>query len=547
VGKRYAWIGLISIFLFLISFCVGAAEPEVTFQELVVDGYREVMVDTPLTNYVFSERSGALKSAFLTFSPYGSSVAELVYGANHPMEDSLHREYAAEGEFPFTLVRYFENEEGEQQVELDGIYTMGEPVFDEAGVLHLEFLGEFGGYAIRKAYAIAPDTLYTIDFEIQVTPISDDLATLNLLFAKMLPSYVKRDPVYIFNGKASTAVFARGTYGSFGGLGNMDDETAFFLVPEPGQDVVPFVQPIPYPEPLDDSAPSCDGNCGRYGLELGEVGETTTYRFTLYGGRRRFVSMEAAGIEVLDETGFFARLMVYVIRLLNWFYAKTGNYGWAIMLFTILMRIVLFPLMRKQYHSMARIQQIQPRLKRIQEKYKDNKEEMQKQTLEVYRKEKVNPMSGCFPMAIQLPIIIVIWRALLYASEQIHLSPGFLWVPDLSLHDPYYILIIVTTAIMMVQQYFMSPMTSDAAGPQKYMGYVFPLVMAFFLRKFPAGLWLYYLLTTAAQVGQQAFVNWEMARASAGQVAVPEDEFIDVDEVTDIDESTTENNDGDTA
>ena len=144
-------------------------------------------------------------------------------------------------------------------------------------------------------------------------------------------------------------------------------------------------------------------------------------------------------------------------------------------------------------------------------------------------------------MLIQLPIIIVIWRALLYASEQIHLSPGFLWVPDLSMPDPYFILVIVTTLIMMLQQYFMSPMTSDAAGPQKYMGYFMPLMMGVLLWRFPSGLWLYYLLTTAAQVGQQAFVNWEMARASAGQVALPDDDFIDVDE------PTTESDDGDTA
>jgi len=198
--------------------------------------------------------------------------------------------------------------------------------------------------------------------------------------------------------------------------------------------------------------------------------------------------------------------------------------------------------MRKQYHSMARIQQIQPRLKRVQARYKDNKEEMQKKTLEIYRKEKVNPMSGCFPMAIQLPIIIVIWRALLYASEQIHLSPGFLWLPDLSLHDPYFILVVLTTLVMLLQQYFMTPMTTtDAAGPQKYMGYFFPLMMGFLLWRFPSGLWLYYLLTTAAQVGQQAFVNWEMARASAGQTPLPDDEY------DDDDESTTESEDGDTA
>jgi YidC/Oxa1 family membrane protein insertase len=181
-------------------------------------------------------------------------------------------------------------------------------------------------------------------------------------------------------------------------------------------------------------------------------------------------------------------------------------------------------------------------LKRVQARYKDTKEEMQKKTLEIYRKEKVNPMSGCFPMVIQLPIIIVIWRALLYASEQIHLSPGFLWLPDLSLHDPYFILVVLTTLVMLLQQHFMTPMTTtDAAGPQKYMGYFFPLMMGFLLWKFPSGLWLYYLLTTAAQVGQQAFVNWEMARANAGQAALSDDEYDDLDK-----ESTPESENGDT-
>jgi YidC/Oxa1 family membrane protein insertase len=309
----------------------------------------------------------------------------------------------------------------------------------------------------------------------------------------------------------------------------MDDEVVFFLSPDEATTASPFAE-------------LTDAGTRRIGVQLESFGGTSSYRFILYGGRRRYVAMEAAGLEKLDEIGIVGRLMVYVIRLLNWLYRYTGNYAWAIIIFTLIMRILLFPLMRKQYHSMARIQQIQPRLKRVQARYKDNKEEMQKKTLEIYRKEKVNPMSGCFPMVIQLPIIIVIWRALLYASEQIHLSPGFLWLPDLSLHDPYFILVILTTLVMLLQQYFMTPMTTtDAAGPQKYMGYFFPLMMGFLLWKFPSGLWLYYLLTTAAQVGQQAFVNWEMARANTGQAALSDEEYDDLD-----DESTPESENGDT-
>lgn len=540
--KRTAWIGIIFCLLLLTAWGAFATVPRVTYQELEIEGLREIMVDSPLANYIFSERNGALKSIFLTFAPYGSKVAELVYGA-FPDPDSRLRSYSPDGEFPFSLIRYIE-QDGETIAELDAEYTLTDLYYednDDRKPLHIQFTGEFLGYQVRKSYTIDPTALYTIDVSIEITLTSGDPQELHLLFAKIIPSRVIRDPVYIFNGEPSSAIFQAGSYYSFGGMGIMDGEIVLFLSSESGQDISPVAKPLVYPEPTDNKQPRCEGNCGRYSINLGRVSEPTTFNFTLYGGRLRYIPLEAAGIEALDQAGFFSRAMVYVIRLLNWLYFKTGNYGWSIILFTIIMRIVLFPLMRKQYHSMARIQQIQPRLKRIQAKYKDNKEEMQKRTLEVYRKEKVNPMSGCLPMAVQLPIIIVIWRALLYASEQIHLSPGFLWVPDLSLHDPYFILVVVTTLIMMAQQYFMSPMTSDAAGPQKYMGYFFPLMMAFMLWRFPAGLWLYYLLTTAAQVGQQAFVNWEMARASAGQVALPDDDFIDVDE------PTTESDDGDTA
>ncbi|MBU1049774.1 membrane protein insertase YidC, partial [Candidatus Bipolaricaulota bacterium] len=408
-------------------------------------------------------------------------------------------------------------------------YTLADPVYTDTGAIMIEMRGQGGGISVVKRFKIEPDALYTLTAEIEISSEQALSEPVQLVLSNYTPTEKGRQLSYLYDGERSTAQLAVGSYFSFQGLGLMDNEVVFFLSPDEATPVSPFAE-------------LTDAGTRRIGVQLEANGGTSTYRFGLYGGRRRYVALEAAGLEKLDDIGIFGRLMVYVIRLLNWLYLKTGNYGWAIIIFTILMRIVLFPLMRKQYHSMARIQQIQPRLKRIQERYKDNKEEMQKKTLEIYRKEKVNPMSGCFPMLIQFPIIIVIWRALLYASEQIHLSPGFLWVPDLSLPDPYFILVVATTLVMMLQQYFMTPMTPDAAGPQKYMGYFMPVVMAFFLWKFPSGLWLYYLLTTVAQVGQQAFVNWEMARHTAAQASLPSD-----DAEIDVDGSTTESSDGDTA
>ena len=177
--------------------------------------------------------------------------------------------------------------------------------------------------------------------------------------------------------------------------------------------------------------------------------------------------------------------------------------------------------MRKQYHSMAKMQKLTPKMQQLRQRFKDDRQLQQQKLMELYKKEGVNPMGGCLPMVIQLPILVLLWKAILYSAEQIHLSPGFLWLSDLSLRDPYFILVILTTAVMMLQSKLMTPMTAgEGSGSQKYMGYIFPVFMAVFLYNFPAGLWLYYFLTTILQVGQQYFVNWELARAEEGAPTV---------------------------
>ncbi len=516
MGRRNVRIGIILVILLAASIVACATEPKVTYLTTERNGFAELQVQTPLANYVFSEDGGTIRSVLLTFAPYGAKPAELVPGTTSDIK-TLARTYYANAEFPFLLL----------ETGTSFTYKMQDPTYDESGALIVELDGTSDAMTVVKRFTIKPDALYTLTAEVEIQATDALSDPVHLVLANYTPTSKGRQLTYLYNDQAGTAQLAQGPSINFQGLGLMDNEVVFFLGPDSTTPVVPFAE-------------MTQEGTRRIGVSLSASAGTSSYRFTLYGGRRRYISMEAAGIQALDNPGVFARLMVYVIRFLNWLYDHTGNYGWAIIIFTILMRILLFPLMRKQYHSMARIQQIQPRLKRVQERYKDNKEEMQKKILEIYRKEKVNPMSGCFPMALQLPIIIIIWRALLYASEQIHLSPGFLWIPDLSLADPYFILVIVTTLIMLLQQYFMAPMTTgDSSGMQKYMGYFFPLLMAFLLWKFPAGLWLYYLLTTAAQVGQQAFVNWEMARAGGGTASTPDD-FIDID-------GTSESGDGESA
>ena len=391
--------------------------------------------------------------------------------------------------------------------------------------LVVEFRGTAADLTIDKKFVVHNDAYYTIDLQLSVQNASDQAVSVQMTVGDYTPVEKGWSLVYQFDDAPGSDLLAQGSYTSFNGVGLMDKKTVFFLKANGDAGVDPFMK-------REQS-----GN-RRFGVDLAASPGTTSYSFSLYGGRRQYLLMEHSGLGTLDNPGTAARLMIPVIQFLNLLYRYTGNYGWAILLFTLITRVILFPLMRKQYHSMAKMQKLQPRLKKIQERFKDDKQLMQQKLMEMYKKEGVNPMGGCLPMFVQLPILVLLWKAILYCAALIHLSPGFLWISDLSMRDPYFILVILTTGVMILQQKMMTPMTTgDAKGSQKYMGYVMPIFMAVFLYNFPAGLWFYYLLTTVFQVGQQYFVNWEMAKAEAttgGTIA----EIVEDDEPEQIEEET---------
>ena len=532
---RWGLVPLVLCFALLLAAPVAMAASDGLPAVYVYEERGEVEVITSLGAYLFSVEDAALRSAYLYYETWGAQGGELVPGTttqlvqvdaealggaapilkqerpilrrllslrfSFPLLSYIaYREYAPGTTFPFSI-------EGQ-----DEGFELLFAERDATGKAIVEFGGSVGGLDVVKRFIFEDVPYYAVGVEIEATNPGDAAVDLKLNTAGYTPGGSGPALVYLFDGVRSDVARERGAYARFEGIGLVDKRTVFFLGADASSELSPFVAPT-----TDVSA--------RFGVSWQVAPGTQTVNFTLYGGRRRFLLMEDAGIEAVDDPGTAARLIVPIVRFLELLHRTTGNYGWAIILFTLMTRIVLFPLMRKQYHSIAKTQRIQPRLKKIQERYKNDRQMMQQKTLEIYKKEGVNPMGGCLPMLIQLPIIFVIWRAMLYASEQIHLSPGFLWIPDLSLHDPLFILVIVTTAIMIVQQKFMSPMgTGDAKGVQKYMGYFFPVMMAVLLWRFPAGLWLYYLLTTGAQVGQQAIVNWEMARAGDGPSALSADE-----------------------
>ncbi|MCX6101496.1 MAG: membrane protein insertase YidC [Candidatus Bipolaricaulota bacterium] len=502
MGKRRIVWALSCLVLALVACAASAAQRDITFVTLDREGFRDIEVTTPLARIILSEQGGVLKSVFLSFAPYGSNVAELVPGTTTNVK-TFGRQYVANAIFPFAV-----SVNGERE----GLYRLVDAAVDEStGVFHATFQGSVAGVSIEKRYTISPVAIYTVDFELSVKNPATAAAQIEMTVGDYVQKTGGLEITYLFDDQPGTQLLARESYQAFGGVGLMDKQTVFFVAPKEGAATVPTFE----------RTASGSQHFG-YSFSANPQAETKS-KSVLYAGRRRFLLMQEAGIQALDRPGVGAKVMIPVIQFVDLLFRATGNYGWAIILFTILTRLLLWPLMNKQMHSMAKLQRLQPKMKRIQERFKDDKALLQQRLMELYKKEGINPMSGCLPMVIQLPIIFVIWRAILYAGERIHLSPGFLWMPDLSLYDPYFVLVVLTTAIMIWQQWKLTPQTaSDGAPGTKYFGYVFPVLMAILLWKFPAGLWLYYLLTTAAQAAQQAIVNQQLARADRLAAATSE-------------------------
>ncbi len=209
------------------------------------------------------------------------------------------------------------------------------------------------------------------------------------------------------------------------------------------------------------------------------------------------------------DLGIFSFIAIPMLKLLSWMEAYVGNWGIAIILLTILIKIVFWPLSRKSFKSMEKMKQLQPMMKQIQEKYKDDKQAMQREVMQLYKTYGVNPMGGCLPILVQLPVFIALYQALLNCIELRHASfitylPGtdLLWLADLSVKDPYYITPLVMGATMFLQQW-LSPAMGDPQ--QRRIMMIMPLVFTVMFINFPSGLVLYWLCNNVLSIAQQAW------------------------------------------
>jgi len=243
--------------------------------------------------------------------------------------------------------------------------------------------------------------------------------------------------------------------------------------------------------------------------------------FSLYAGPKAYDRLNALNVQ-LEETidfGWFIFGSLLPVRLvakplfyiLNFIYQFSYNYGVAIILLTVLVKLLFFPLTRKSAISMKAMANLQPKVNAIREKWAKDKEKMNRELMELYRTEKINPMGGCLPVLLQIPVFVALFNVL-YVTIELRNAPFILWIQDLSDKDPYYVLPIIMGVSMFFQQ-LTQPSTMDPM--QAKIMLLLPVVYTFFSINFPSGLVLYWVVNNCLTVGQQYLINKQTAPATA--------------------------------
>ncbi|MEA2101624.1 MAG: membrane protein insertase YidC [Thermodesulfobacteriota bacterium] len=248
----------------------------------------------------------------------------------------------------------------------------------------------------------------------------------------------------------------------------------------------------------------------RYSLPPLDIkkGTSLSSKYLMYVGPKELNTLKDAGYQLKGalDFGFFDFIAKPMLLAMNWIQGHTNSYGLAIIILTFIIKLVLYPLSLKSFTSMKEMQKVQPLMKEIQAQYKDDKQKLNQEMMKLYKEHKINPMGGCLPMLLQIPILFALYRVFLYAIELRH-TPFHIfgtWLPDLSAKDPYFI----TPILMGLSQFLMQKMTpaTGDATQQKMMMFM-PVVFTFIFLSFPSGLVLYWLISNILSIAQQAYIN----------------------------------------
>ena len=235
-----------------------------------------------------------------------------------------------------------------------------------------------------------------------------------------------------------------------------------------------------------------------------------------YAGPKNYRDLASLNKELTDaiEYGWFTFIAKPMFLLLQYIHDYVGNWGWTIVLVTILIKLILYPLSYKGMVSMNKLKELSPKIKEIQEKYKNDKQKSGAKMMEFYKKEGVNPMGGCLPILLQIPVFFSIYRVLLNSIELKGAEWAF-WITDLAEMDPYFVLPILMGITMYVQQLITPNQMQDEL--QKKLFQFLPVIFTFFFLWFPAGLTLYWFINNLFTIAQQYYVNTLFAKAKVAR------------------------------
>jgi len=244
-----------------------------------------------------------------------------------------------------------------------------------------------------------------------------------------------------------------------------------------------------------------------------QPGATTQIDSKLWVGPQDQKAMAALapGLDTVVDYGWLSIIAKPLFSLLTWLHGLLGNWGWSIVALTVIIKAVFFPLAAASYRSMARMKQVAPRLQALKEKYGDDRQKLNQAMMEMYRTEKINPLGGCLPMVVQIPVFIALYWVLL-ASVEMRGAPWILWVHDLSVRDPYFILPAVMMATMFLQ-IKLNPTPPDPIQAKVMM--IMPLVFGGMMFFFPAGLVLYWCVNNILSIAQQWTITRGIERKAA--------------------------------
>jgi len=254
----------------------------------------------------------------------------------------------------------------------------------------------------------------------------------------------------------------------------------------------------------------------------------TAMAMQLYAGPKEYDTLKSfnVGLEDTIDFGWFvfgswglvkavAKPIFYVLRFL---YEFTHNYGVTIILLTLAIKLMFVPLQYKSYKSMKQMQVIQPKVLAVQNKFKDDRERLNKELIKLYKDHKVNPVGGCLPMVLQMPVFVALFN-ILYMTIDLRQAPFMLWIKDLSVQDPFYVLPIIMGATMVIQQKI-TPTTMDPT--QAKIMLFLPVFMTFLFVNFPAGLVLYWLTNNVLTITQQVVTDRVFAKKWHASAAATE-------------------------